>query len=309
MHFSIAPADAQSSVARVMIAADQGRADAFDLGADPETSAIAPGDVPCLRNLQGYLPHGWIDVGSQLRIARGPLGALLGPEHPVVQAYLCFLKKYCRLQMRLSLELDHEFGAQLGPPLFNVHVQLDVRNWLVMQMDSAESDTIDPPPHFSSGLEMFETSNNLMWVPSVTSVPAMLSLHMGSQPPRQAGPSSAVPRARAAPNAVGPSAAASAAGAAGREPGRMVRNIQQDSRFTTNTPLARNVRARRVAEAIPQAGGPPPDVLRGGLMGAMCVSLHGKGQCFDNCGRVADHGPLTPEESAAFHTWCDRAYA
>jgi hypothetical protein len=49
--FSITPADAQSSAARVMLTVDQGRADAFDLGADPETSAIAPGDVPRLRNL------------------------------------------------------------------------------------------------------------------------------------------------------------------------------------------------------------------------------------------------------------------
>jgi hypothetical protein len=179
---------------------------------------------------------------------------------------------------------------------------------MVMQMDSVESDTIDPP-HFSSGLEMFETSNNLMWVPFVTSVPALLSLRVGSQPPLQVGPASAVPRARAAPNAVGPSAAASAAGAAGREPGLMVRNIHRGSRFTANTPLARNVRAKRVVEAITQVGGPPPDVLRGGLMGAMCVSWHGKGQCFDNCGRVADHGTLTPDEAAAFHTWYDRAYA
>jgi hypothetical protein len=177
-----------------------------------------------------------------------------------------------------------------------------------MQMDSVELDTIDPP-HFSSGLEMFETSNTLMWVPSVTSVPVLLSLPVGSQPPRQAGPALAVPRARAAPSAVGPSAAASAAGAAGREPGRMVRNLHRDSRFTANTPLARNVRAKRVVGAITQTGGPPPDVLRGGLMGAMCVSWHGKGQCFDNCGSVTDHGTLTPDESAAFHTWCDRAYA
>jgi hypothetical protein len=161
-------------------------------------------------------------------------------------------------------------------------------------------------------MEMFETSNNLMWVPSVTNVPALLSLRVGPPPPRQAGPASAVPRARDAPNAVGPSAiasAAGAAGAAGREPGRMVRNIHRDSRFTANTPLSRNVRAKRVVEAITQAGGPPPDVLRGGLMGAMCVSWHGEGQCFDNCGRVEDHGTLTPDEAAAFHTWCDRAYA
>jgi hypothetical protein len=143
--FSITPVDAQSSAARVMRAADQGRADAFDLGADLETSAIAPVDVPRLRNLQGYLPHGWIEAGYQLSSACGLLGALLGPEHPVVQAYLRFLTKYGRLQSRLSLELDHEFGARLGPHLFNFHVQLAVRNWLVMQMDSVESDTIDRP--------------------------------------------------------------------------------------------------------------------------------------------------------------------
>jgi hypothetical protein len=118
-----------------------------------------------------------------------------------------------------------------------------------------------------------------MWVPSVTSVPALLYLCVGSQPLRQAGPSSAVPRARDAPNAVGPPAAAPAAG---REPGRMVRNIHRDSRLTANTPLARNARAKRVADAITQAVGPRPEVLRGGLMGAMCVSWHGKGQCFDN---------------------------
>jgi hypothetical protein len=80
--FSITPADAQSSAARVMLAADQGRADAFNLGADPETSAIAPGDVPRLRNLQGYLPHGWIEAGSQLRSACGLLGGLVGTRTP-----------------------------------------------------------------------------------------------------------------------------------------------------------------------------------------------------------------------------------
>jgi hypothetical protein len=89
----------------------------------------------------------------------------------------------------------------------------------------------------------------------------------------------------------------------------MVRNIHRDSRFTANTPLARNVRARRVADAIALAGGSPPDVLRGGAMGAMCISWHGKGQCFDNCGRAADHGTLSADEAVAFHNWCDRAYA
>jgi hypothetical protein len=43
--FSITPADAISPQARSMLAADRVRADAFDLGGDPEGGAITPGEV------------------------------------------------------------------------------------------------------------------------------------------------------------------------------------------------------------------------------------------------------------------------
>jgi hypothetical protein len=303
--FSITPADAQSAAARAMLAADQGRADAFDLGADPESSAITPSDVPCLRNLQGYIPHGWIEAGSQLRSECGLLAALLGTGHPVVRAYTRFLAKYGRLQTRLSLELDHEFGGRLGAPLFNFHVQLAVRNWLFLQIDTMETDIIDPP-NFYHGLEVFETSNNLMWAPSISSVPALLTLQVAATSTRAATTHSAAPATRTTSPA-SLTAPASATGA--REPGRMVRNIHRDPRFTANTPFARNVRSRRVVDAIALAGGSPPDVTRGGASGAMCVSWHGKGQCFDNCGRVTDHGTLSVAESTAFHEWCATAYA
>jgi hypothetical protein len=49
--FSITPSYAQSSTARFMLDANQGHADAFDLDADPESSAISPSDVPRLQNL------------------------------------------------------------------------------------------------------------------------------------------------------------------------------------------------------------------------------------------------------------------
>jgi hypothetical protein len=143
--FSITPADAQSSAARLMLAAYQGRADTYVLGADPKCSAISPSDVPQIPNLQGYLPHGWILSACQLRSACWLLGTLLGPQHPVVKAYLWFLTKHGRLQTRLSLKLDYEFGARLGAPLFNFHMQLAVRNWLLLQMDSLEMDTTNPP--------------------------------------------------------------------------------------------------------------------------------------------------------------------
>jgi hypothetical protein len=52
--FSITLEDGISPQARTMLAADRVGADAFDLGADPESGAVAPGDVIRLRNMSGY---------------------------------------------------------------------------------------------------------------------------------------------------------------------------------------------------------------------------------------------------------------
>jgi hypothetical protein len=84
--FSITPSDATSPHARAMLAADQTRVDAFDLGGNPESGAIAPGDVSRLRNLSGYIPQSWMEARTQLHSTHALLGALLGVEHPVVGA-------------------------------------------------------------------------------------------------------------------------------------------------------------------------------------------------------------------------------
>jgi hypothetical protein len=64
--FSITPGDATWTVARAMLEADRGRADAFDLGGDPENGAITPGGVRALRNLSGYFPHIWMEARNQV---------------------------------------------------------------------------------------------------------------------------------------------------------------------------------------------------------------------------------------------------
>jgi hypothetical protein len=60
--FSITPADATSAQARAMLVADRVRADAFNIGSDPDIGSIGPGEVPRLRNLSGYLPQGWTEA-------------------------------------------------------------------------------------------------------------------------------------------------------------------------------------------------------------------------------------------------------
>jgi hypothetical protein len=182
---SITPTDATSVQARAMLAADRLRADAFDLRADPESGAVAPGEVSRLRNLSGYTPQTWNEARSQLLGMHALMGALLGPAHPVVGTYGRSLRKYSRMLTRLEFEIDHVHGRRLGPSIMTFHIQLAWRNWLVVQLDSGENESISPPD-FGAGLSMLETQNNLMWLPSITNVSLLLSLSLGGSTPAPA---------------------------------------------------------------------------------------------------------------------------
>jgi hypothetical protein len=143
--FSITPAEATSAQAWAMLVADHVRADAFDIGADPEIGSIGPGEVPRLRNLSGYLPQEWNEARTQLCSTRGMFGALMGNSHPMVLAYSRFLQLYERLETRLESELDHAYGCRLGPSLMVFHVQLNIGNWIACQLDVVETECLYPP--------------------------------------------------------------------------------------------------------------------------------------------------------------------
>jgi hypothetical protein len=253
--FSITPSDATSPHARAMLADDRTRDDAFDLGGDPESGAIDPGDVSRLRNLSGYIPQSWMEARTQLHSSQALMGALLGVEHPLVEAFGRFLRQYDRLMTRLESEVDQVHGRRLGPSLVTFHIQLMWRNWLVAQLDAAQTDWVDPPV-FGVGLSMLEAQNNLMWLPTLTNVPLLLTLRHIPRVGLAAAPAARVPVARA-PAARAAAPANDAAAAARRDAGRQVRNPNRAPRFAGNTPFAQNVRSRAVSEAIAAAGAPP----------------------------------------------------
>jgi hypothetical protein len=259
---------------------DRVRADAFDLGGDPESGAIAPGEVSRLRNLSGYIPNSWMDARSQLHSVAGLMRALMGPKHPALVAYGRFLRQCGRLFSRLESDIDQVYGRRLGPALVTFHVQLAWRNWMVVQLDANETVRLDPPD-FTQGRNMLEVQNNLMWLPTVTNIPALSALRANVRTPAAAP----LPRASAPSTALGGLAAlaAEAAGPPRCDPGRQVRNPSREACFVGNTSLARNVRSKAVAMAIADAGSQPRDVTRAGIAGPMCVSWHAKGQCFENC--------------------------
>jgi hypothetical protein len=143
--------------------------------ADPDSSAIAPSDDGRLRNTGGYVPQSWTKARPQLRSTSGLMDALVGNSRPVVLAYGQFLRMYEHMQTRLEIELDHAHGRRSGPAMMKFHAQLAWRNWLVTQLYSSERSNVNPP-YFCQGMSMLESQNNLMWLPTVTNVPALLAL-------------------------------------------------------------------------------------------------------------------------------------
>jgi hypothetical protein len=244
--FSITPSDATSVQARAMLADDRVRADAFDLGADPENGAVSPGEVARLSNLSGYTPQTWNEARLQLLGMHALMGALLGNGHPTVAAYGRFLRRYIRMLTRLEFEIDHAHGRRLGPSLMTFHVQLAWRNWMVAQLEAGETEAIDPTD-FGTGLTMLETHNNLMWIPSITNVPMLLNLSVPIRAPpagRTSGPAPPVRAPAPVPSSASyqvstpPCGAPIVAPVARRDQGRPVQNTARASMFTANSPFA-----------------------------------------------------------------------
>jgi hypothetical protein len=128
------------------------------------------------------------------------MGALLGPAHPVVGAYGRFIWRYSRMLTRFEFEIDHVHGRRLGPSIMTFCIQLAWRNWMVVQLDSGETESIDPPD-FGAGLSMLETQKNLRWLPSVINVHMLLSMSLGSHTPAPAPVAARAPAGARAPAA------------------------------------------------------------------------------------------------------------
>jgi hypothetical protein len=102
LHSSITPGDGTSPHARSMLAADRVRGDAFNLGANPESGAVTPGDVIRLRNMRGYVPSTWSEAIVQIHCMHGLMGELLSVPNIDIAAYGRFLHKYDHVLTRLD---------------------------------------------------------------------------------------------------------------------------------------------------------------------------------------------------------------
>jgi hypothetical protein len=307
---SIIPRDTISLSASRAIANNHAQSETYDLSGDPSSGDLSTADTQRLRNQKGYLPWDWMEAHSQLRANLALLGSLCGNDHATTLNWKTMLRRFEGMEARLQHEMNTHHGPRLAPALFVFHLQLIERDWFVESTKTGQRAPV-PAPDFCQYLRVFERQNNLHWLPSVTNVPALLALIPAIATPRPgANPRApAVPRGGGAtPPAVG---GAPAAAVERRDPGPRVRNPARDARFTGNTAFARNVRSRRVDEAIALAGGDSavPRITRGDEESMICVSFHAKGACYGHCLRFATHSPLSPGEATLFHTWCAIAFA
>jgi hypothetical protein len=124
------------------------------------------------------------------------------------------------------------------------HVQRAIRDWLACQLDVAETECMKPPD-FCQGLHLLELQNNLMWLPTTTNAPALLDLRVSTQASAPVElDSDALTQEQAIVEPEQPPPL----------PRAQARNPNRDARFVGNTPLARLVRSRSVAQAITVAG-------------------------------------------------------
>jgi hypothetical protein len=310
--FSVTPPDAVSKGALKMLAEDRRRAEIFDVSAD-SPQGINPGDAGKLRNPKGYVPVLWPEARSQLKSTLPILASVLGIEHVVVVAYRRMLTKFDRMETRLQVAFERSPNEKAGPPLFVFHIQLMLFHWFRDQKD-VEMTTSLEAPDFCAGLRTLETTNSLNWIPAVDDVEHLAHLTKAPTPvdtrnrttnPPAGGRGTGGGRTEGG----GTTAAAGSGGTPSREAGRRVQNPTRDSRLVGNTPLATNVRTRRVAAAIELAGGTPVAVMRNGVECERCISYHAKGTCYDNCDRKADHAVMPADETESFYGWCQRAFA
>jgi hypothetical protein len=301
---SLTPPKSMSKDALHQQAKNQERAEIFDLSGNEGSGASSAGDVLRMRNTKGFLPTGWMEARSQLRCEASVLGALLGTEHEVTEAYMDFLADYDELEGQLSRVLDDKLGPAAAPAVFVYSVQLQLYHWFKKQMAYNNRRPVRTPD-FCAGLKTYETTKTTAWLPDVTYVPLLAPLLRAPNPSRPRNP--AAQPLGAATIGITPGAAPAGAGGA-RDIPRRVQNSGRDPRLTGTNPLGNNVRTRTMREAI-ALGGDPPRVTRSGREMPTCLSWHCKGTCFANCDRAEDHVANSTIEANNLYGWSQRAFA
>jgi hypothetical protein len=153
----------------------------------------------------------------------------------------------------------------------------------VTQLDIRETGFV-PAPDFCMDLNVLQSQNNLIWLPSVTSAPALLALRVLPQthhPPviPQPCPKGGGARGKNARSSGNGGGGASLDTAPRRSHRCTIHNANRDPRFVGETTFAVNVRTRCVVVVVAiLTAGTTPQVIQNGAIGPLCILWHARDQ-------------------------------
>eukprot|EP00536_Pseudo-nitzschia_multiseries_P017797 jgi/Psemu1/52575/gm1.52575_g len=107
-----------------------------------------------LQKTKSYIPLDWTEATTQLKSYLAVLATLLGATHDVWQ------------QMPLRRAIADEVGEIITPAIVVYYFQIRVQGWLEEQW---ESDVPLPSPDFGEDIHRFRMTQNLNWLPNVSS--------------------------------------------------------------------------------------------------------------------------------------------
>ena len=247
-------------------------------------SSLSAADARAMRSNNTYIPMDMEEADLMLESYTAFLAALLGTVHPNVLAHQRSLREYKSVRPHLKMILGQHLGPRLAPATLVYYYQAKHRRWFQRQWDIAVVGTL-PPPAFSSAFETFAEGYNLSWLPTTSHIDVLSKLAKPVEPGSPAGR----PVPRVIPVTPDPGS-----------PQRVrERNMNKDTRFFNNTPLALKVKAAKMKTLLMTAAEPPP--ITGG--NDRCLTWHLKGSCFKDCPRVSDHVALAGEDKEKLFEW------
>lgn len=296
--FTVTPPNQVSKRATEQIAADHQRNTDYTTIMDGSI-AISASDANALRCEKGYIPTDWDEAEAQIEAYTPLLAAILGLQHPNVIEHK---RAYDEMRLHkgaLKRSITNAKGAKVSASLMVLHFHVRHQVWFKTQW-SLSAATTRPPPRLAEGFETFAYGGyNLSWLPEYSHLTVLKRLAPSSgdiaHESQGAAPAPApAPQARTS-NRTSESTSRT---------GEHLRNNNQDSRFSGQTPMARRISAIKVKLAINRTNTPPPTINDK----PRCLSWHLKGMCYSTCHRTYDHVVLKPDDADKLHTWCLEAY-
>jgi hypothetical protein len=255
---------------------------------DTLVAGDAAADLSDLKSLRSktnvQVPTNFVTARLMLQGYTVILATILGRQHPLVGSLGSFLTQF-QAREPFYINQVQQYDSSYGPGRLLRYVHLQTRWYMSSVWTAATPGTPVTSPDFGTALTK-TMMGDMSWLPSLpvqytTSPKASKHLKEGKEDLDDTKEKETKKKAQ------------------------QVRNPKMNPRFEE---FRSGINAAKFNDIIKKVGA-PPNVQRNGASIPICASYHLRGNCFNNCGRKADHVEHTTAEDDQLYEWCKKAFA